>query len=66
VPLRQHNALLLAAGFAPAWTETELGAPELAQISSAADYMLAQQEPLPAVAVDRHRNLLKANARANQ
>ena len=25
VPLRQHNALLLAAGFAPAWRETELG-----------------------------------------
>ena len=52
MPLRQHNALLLAAGFAPAWTETELGAPELAQISSAVDYMFAQQEPLPAVAVD--------------
>ena len=52
MPLRQHNALLLAAGFAPALTETELGAPELAQISSAVDYMLAQQEPFPAVAVD--------------
>lgn len=61
VPLRQHNALLLAAGFAPAWPETELGAPELAQISSALDYILAQQEPFPAVAVDRHWNLLKAN-----
>ena len=61
VPLRQHNALLLAAGFAPAWPETELGAPELVQISSAVDYMLAQQEPFPAVAVDRHWNLLKAN-----
>jgi transcriptional regulator with XRE-family HTH domain len=61
VPLRQHNALLLAAGFAPAWPETELGAPEIAQISSAVDYMLAQQEPFPAVAVDRHWNLLKAN-----
>ena len=61
VPLRQYNALLLAAGFAPAWPETELGAPELAQISSAVDYMLAQQEPFPAVAVDRHWNLLKAN-----
>ena len=61
VPLRQHNALLLAAGFAPAWSETALGAPELAQIASAVDYMLAQQEPFPAVAVDRHWNLLKAN-----
>jgi transcriptional regulator with XRE-family HTH domain len=61
VPLRQHNSLLLAAGFAPAWRETELGAPELAQIASAVDFMLAQQEPFPAVAVDRHWNLLKAN-----
>jgi len=64
VPLRQHNALLLAAGFAPAWPETELGAPELAQISSAVEYMLTQQEPFPAVAVDRHWNLLKANKAA--
>jgi transcriptional regulator with XRE-family HTH domain len=66
VPLRQHNALLLAAGFAPAWPETELGAPELAQISSAVDYMLTQQEPFPAVAVDRHWNLLKANEGAGR
>jgi transcriptional regulator with XRE-family HTH domain len=64
VPLRQRNALLLAAGYAPAWRETELGAPELAQIASAVDYMLAQQEPFPAVAVDRHWNLLKANGGA--
>ena len=64
VPLRQHNALLLAAGFAPAWRETELGAPELAQIANAVDYMLAQQEPFPALAVDRHWNLLKANGGA--
>ena len=64
VPLRQHNALLLAAGYAPAWRETDLGAPELAQVASAVGYMLAQQEPFPAVAVDRHWNLLKANGGA--
>jgi transcriptional regulator with XRE-family HTH domain len=64
VPLRQHNALLVAAGFAPVWRETELGSPELAHIRSAIDYILAQQEPFPAVAVDRHWNLLKANAGA--
>jgi transcriptional regulator with XRE-family HTH domain len=61
VPLRQHNALLLAGGFAPIWRETDLGAPELVQIRAALDYILAQQEPFPAVAVDRHWNLLKAN-----
>jgi transcriptional regulator with XRE-family HTH domain len=64
VPLRQHNALLLAAGFAPVWQESEFAAPELALVRDALDYMLAQQEPYPAVAVDRHWNLLKANAGA--
>ena len=63
VPLRQHNALLLAAGFAPVWRETDLAAPELAQVRSALDYMLAQQEPFPAVAVDRHWNLLQKQFR---
>jgi transcriptional regulator with XRE-family HTH domain len=64
VPLRQHNALLLAAGFEPIWQETDFAAPELAQVRDALDYMLAQQEPFPAVAVDRHWNLLKANTGA--
>src|SRR5262249_7062879 len=64
VPLRQHNALLIAAGFAPVWRETDLAAPELAELRAALDYMLAQQEPYPAVVVDRHWNLLKANGGA--
>ena len=64
VPLRQQNALLTSAGFAPVWRQTELAAPEFADISRALDYMLAQQEPFPAVAVDRHWNLLRANAGA--
>jgi transcriptional regulator with XRE-family HTH domain len=64
VPLRQQNALLVSAGFAPVWRETDLGAPELAQIRGALDYMLAQQEPFPAVAVDRRWTLLKSNAGA--
>jgi transcriptional regulator with XRE-family HTH domain len=55
---RQHNTLLLAAGFAPVWRQTDLAAPELGQIRSALDYMMAQQEPFPAFVVDRHWNLL--------
>jgi transcriptional regulator with XRE-family HTH domain len=61
VPLRQQNALLLAAGFAPVWRETALAAPELAGLRSALDYMMAQQEPFPAIAVDRHWTMLAAN-----
>jgi transcriptional regulator with XRE-family HTH domain len=64
VPLRQQNALLLAAGFAPVWHETEFAAPELAAVRSGLDYMLAQQEPFPAVVVDRRWNLLQANVGA--
>jgi transcriptional regulator with XRE-family HTH domain len=64
VPLRQQNALLIAAGFAPVWRQTNLAAPELGEISRALDYMLAQQEPFPAVAVDRHWNLLRSNTGA--
>jgi transcriptional regulator with XRE-family HTH domain len=64
IPLRQHNALLLAAGFAPEWRQRDLAAPDLAEVTSALDYMLAQQEPYPAVVVDRHWNLLKSNVGA--
>ncbi|MGH7123598.1 MAG: helix-turn-helix domain-containing protein, partial [Stellaceae bacterium] len=66
VPLRQQNALLVAGGFAPVWRETDLGAPALAQVREAVDYILAQQEPYPAVAVDRRWNLLKANTGAGR
>ena len=64
VPLRQQNALLLAAGFAPAWRESSLSEPALAAVNSALDYMLAQQDPYPAFVVDRRWNLLRANAGA--
>jgi len=66
LPLRQQNALLLAAGFAPAFRETSLSAPELASVNRALDHMLAQQEPFPAFVVDRRWNLLRANAGAGR
>ena len=61
LPFRQHNALLLAAGFAPVWQQQDLSAPELVQVGRALDLMLEQQEPFPAVVVDRQWNLIKAN-----
>lgn len=64
VPLREQNTMLLAAGFAPVWRESKFDSPELAPIRSAIDYMFAQQEPFPAVAVDRRWNLLKSNTGA--
>jgi len=64
VPLRQQNAMLLAAGFAPAFAERKLDAPELKLIGAALDRALAQQEPFPAVIVDRVYNLVRANTAA--
>jgi transcriptional regulator with XRE-family HTH domain len=62
VPLRARNELLTAAGFAPVYRETTFDAPELAQVRRAVDFMLHQQEPYPAIVLDRHWNILLANA----
>jgi hypothetical protein len=61
IPLRQQNALLLAAGLAPVWRERDLSAPDLAMVNTALDYMLRQHEPYPAFVVDCRWNLLRAN-----
>ena len=58
---RQSNELLLAAGFAPIWSDTPFDAETLAPIRLALNFMLEQQEPFPAVVMDRRWNLLQAN-----
>jgi transcriptional regulator with XRE-family HTH domain len=64
VPLRARNALLVAAGFAPVYFETGLGAPEMAQLRSAIELILHHQEPYPAFVLDRHWNIQMANQAA--
>jgi transcriptional regulator with XRE-family HTH domain len=61
LPLREQNALLGAAGFAPVWRTGNLGEPALAAVGRALDFMLAQQEPYPAYVVDRRWRLIRAN-----
>ncbi len=41
IPLRQRNAMLLAAGFAPAYRERALSDPEMGAVMQALDFMLA-------------------------
>jgi hypothetical protein len=60
--LRQQNAWLESAGFAPEWHEGALAEPALKQIDLALTRMLNQQEPYPGVVVDRRWNPLRANA----
>ena len=62
VPLRARNELLLAAGYAPVYTHTDLDAPEMTSVREALDLVLAHAEPFPALVVDRHWNLVRANA----
>lgn len=62
VPLRQRNRLLLASGFAPAYSEHALASPPLQMVQQAIALILAKQEPYPAVVLDRFWNLVDANA----
>ncbi|WP_208278357.1 helix-turn-helix domain-containing protein [Massilia oculi] len=64
VPLRQRNAMLLAAGFAPAYRERSLSDPDMDAVKRALDFMLAQAAPYPALVVDRLWNLVMFNAPA--
>lgn len=64
MPLRERNALLLAAGFAPKYPETALATPEMAQIRRAIELILSQQEPYPAFVLNRRWDVLMANRAA--
>jgi len=61
VPLRERNALLVAAGYAPMYRERSLDDPALTPARRAVDLILKSHEPYPALAVDRHWNLVAAN-----
>ncbi|MDP9844445.1 helix-turn-helix domain-containing protein [Streptosporangium lutulentum] len=61
MPLRERNVLLLAAGYAPAYPEARLDAPELEPVRTALEGVLRGHHPYPAVIVDRHGDLVSAN-----
>jgi transcriptional regulator with XRE-family HTH domain len=61
VPLRERNALLMAAGYAPVYSQTPLDDPALQAEREAIELVLHGHEPYPALAVDRHWNLVVAN-----
>ena len=62
VPLRERNTLLEAAGYAPGYQETDLFSPEMEPVKRTLAFMLERHEPYPAIVMDRHWNLLMANA----
>ena len=60
VPLRERNRMLLAAGYAPVYSQRPLE--ELGPIKDALDQLLTSHEPFPAIVVDRGWNVVAANA----
>lgn len=62
VPHRARNALLLAAGYAPDYQERPLDSPDMAAMRAIVEHVLKGHEPYPALAVDRHWNMVAANA----
>lgn len=61
VPLRERNALFLAAGYAPFYAEVAIDAPGMAPVRKAMRRMLRQHDPYPALVLDRHWNVVDAN-----
>lgn len=61
VPHRARNALLLVAGYAPRYRERALDSEEMAAMRDIVAHVLKGHEPYPALAVDRHWNMVAAN-----
>ena len=62
IPLRERNALLVAAGYAPMYRERALDDPALNPARQAVELILKSHEPYPAIAIDRYSNLVAANS----
>lgn len=64
IPLRERNALLVAAGYAPMYRERALDDPALAAARKAVELVLKGHEPCPAIALDRCWNIVATNRAA--
>jgi transcriptional regulator with XRE-family HTH domain len=62
VPLRERNAMLLAAGYAPVYAQRTLDDPVMAAVRAAIARVVHGHLPYPALAIDQHWNLVEANA----
>lgn len=61
IPVRDRNALLLAAGYAPHYPETPLDDPSMDALREGMERLIQGYEPYPAVVVDATYHVLAAN-----
>jgi transcriptional regulator with XRE-family HTH domain len=54
LPLEERNALHVAAGFVPPYSDRGLAADNLQHVRQALDFILRQQEPYPGIVIDGH------------
>jgi transcriptional regulator with XRE-family HTH domain len=66
IPLRERNALLLAAGYAPLYSDAAWNSDEMKSVAKALKRMLGHHEPYPAIVIDRYWNVLMTNDAAPQ
>lgn len=64
IPLRDRNILMLAAGYAPLYSESAWNAVEMQSVTNALGRMLRQHEPFPALVMDRYWDVLMTNESA--
>lgn len=64
VPLRERNAMFLAAGYAPRYPQSSLDDPSMARARAAVQRLLDAHDPYPGVVVDRAWNIVLANSAA--
>ncbi|MER6787758.1 helix-turn-helix transcriptional regulator [Streptomyces sp. NPDC000658] len=61
VPVRERNALLLAAGYAPHYPQTPLDDPALDALRSGLERLIRGYEPYPALIMDARYDVMAAN-----
>ncbi|MFG3408459.1 helix-turn-helix domain-containing protein [Streptomyces sp. NPDC048142] len=61
VPVRERNALLVIAGYAPRYAQTPLDDPAMAALRESLDRLLTAYEPYPALVVDGTYGVVAAN-----
>lgn len=66
IPLRERNAMLLAAGFAPRYRHTALDDPAMATVVDSLRRLLDAHDPYPGLVLDRHWNVVLSNTAAHQ
>src|SRR5262245_24713690 len=61
IPLRDRNHLLLAAGYAPGFSEHSLDERDVAAVRETLERLLRAQEPYPTLVADERWNIVAAN-----